>query len=395
MQTVDASACVMLVAGEASGDQHGAKLVSAMRRKNPDLFFCGIGGKSMQAAGVRILVDARELSVVGITEVAAKLPTVLRALATMKKLLRSLRPDLVILIDFPDFNFRVAAAAKKAGIPVLYYISPQLWAWRPGRVKKIARLVDHMAVILPFEAEFYQRHGIPVTFVGHPLLDGLPAAAADDPSTDGPKNSIIGLLPGSRQVEIARLLPVMLAAAERMLQDNPALEFVVSVAPTVDRAFMESFAARSRGGGAIHLTEDPVEDIFSRCRLVIAASGTVTLQAALHGTPMIIVYKVSPSSYWLGRLLIRVKYIGLINLIADRPLVPELIQDQVSPETIARTAAELLGDDNRLKQIRRELLAARQALGGPGASQRVADIALEILSGSPRAQARCGGPAPG
>ncbi|HHP7234741.1 MAG TPA: lipid-A-disaccharide synthase, partial [Desulfobacterales bacterium] len=160
MKPVDAPACVMMVAGEASGDQHGAKLVAAMRRMNPELFFCGIGGGSMKAAGVRILVDARKLSVVGITEVVGKLPTVFRALATIKKLIQSLRPDLVILIDFPDFNFRVAAAAKKAGVPVLYYISPQIWAWRPGRVKKIARLVDHMAVILPFEAEFYQRHGI-------------------------------------------------------------------------------------------------------------------------------------------------------------------------------------------------------------------------------------------
>ena len=379
MKSVDAPACVMMVAGEASGDQHGAKVVAAMRRMNPELFFCGIGGGSMKAAGVRILVDARELSVVGITEVIGKLPTVFRALATVKKLIQSLRPDLVILIDFPDFNFRVAAAAKKAGVPVLYYISPQIWAWRPGRVKKIARLVDHMAVILPFEAEFYQRHGIPVTFVGHPLLDGLQATSPEAPKMNARQPSVVGLLPGSRQVEISRLLPVMLAAAQRMRQDNPMLEFVVSVAPTVDRSWLETAVARSGCGTAVRLTDDPVEDIFRQCRMVIAASGTVTLQAALHGTPMIIIYRVSPSSYWLGRLLIRVKFIGLINLIADRPLVPELVQDDASPENIARCAAEMLGDEGRLNRMRRELLAAHEALGGPGASQRVADIALEML----------------
>jgi len=380
MNAIGSSACVLIVAGEASGDQHGAKLVAAMRREHPGVFFCGIGGRSMQSAGVRILVDARELSVVGITEVVSKLPTVFRALKNLKKLLQSLRPDLVILIDFPDFNFRVAAAAKKLDIPVLYYISPQIWAWRPGRVKKIAKLVDHMAVILPFEAEFYRRHGIPVTFVGHPLLDGAERIDTGDPGLEAREKSTIGLLPGSRQVEISRLLPVMLAAADHMLKDNPALEFVVSVAPSVDRSILEAQVARSSNGRAIRLTEDPVEDIFRQCRLVIAASGTVTLQAALHATPMIIIYRVSPTSYWLGRLLIRVKYIGLINLIADRPLVPELIQDEVSPENIARCTAGLLNDRERLEDIRRELLRAREALGGPGASQRVAAIALEMLS---------------
>jgi len=372
----------MIVAGEASGDQHGAKLVSAMRRQNPGLFFCGVGGRSMQRAGVRILVDARQLSVVGITEVASKLPTVFRALATVKKLLQSLLPELVILIDFPDFNFRVAAAAKKLGIPVLYYISPQIWAWRPGRVKKIARLVDHMAVILPFEADFYRRHAIPVTFVGHPLLDGIQDTETAATGVSAGKDSVVGLLPGSRAVEISRLLPVMLEAAERMRRDNPSLEFVVSIAPSVDRRIVETVVARAGNNGFIRLTEDPVEDVFRRCRMVIAASGTVTLQAGLHGTPMIIIYRVSPLSYWLGRLLIRVKYIGLINLVADRLLVPELIQDDVSPENIARCAADLLSDDERLNRIRDRLLAAREVLGGPGASQRVADIALEMLAGS-------------
>ncbi|MGD9073527.1 MAG: lipid-A-disaccharide synthase, partial [Desulfobacterales bacterium] len=214
----------MIVAGEASGDQHGAKLVAEMRRSDPTIFFCGIGGKALASAGVRILVDTAVLTVVGITEVFAKLPVVYRSLALAKKLLQSLKPDLLILIDFPDFNLRVATAARKLGIPVLYYISPQIWAWRRGRVKKIGRLVSHMAVILPFEADFYSAHGIPVTFVGHPLLDRITGDEEEgDTIEDSAERTLIGLLPGSREVEIKRLLPVMLDAAERMHKQDPRL----------------------------------------------------------------------------------------------------------------------------------------------------------------------------
>ena len=231
----------MIVAGEASGDQHGAKLVAEMRRSNPNIFFCGIGGKALASAGVRILVDTAALTVVGITEVIAKLPVVYRSLAVAKKLLQSLKPDLLILIDFPDFNLRVASAARKLDIPVLYYISPQIWAWRRGRVKKIGKLVSHMAVILPFEADFYSVHGIPVTFVGHPLLDRTSGNGEEgDTAEDSAEHVLIGLLPGSREVEINRLLPVMLDAAERMHNRDPRLTFTVSVAPTVERKLLES-----------------------------------------------------------------------------------------------------------------------------------------------------------
>lgn len=381
MKTRSGQTCVMIVAGEASGDQHGAKLVAEMRRSNPTIFFCGIGGKALASAGVRILVDTAVLTVVGITEVFAKLPVVYRSLALAKKLLQSLNPDLLILIDFPDFNLRVATAARKLGIPVLYYISPQIWAWRRGRVKKIGRLVSHMAVILPFEADFYSAHGIPVTFVGHPLLDRITGDEEEgDTVEDSAERTLIGLLPGSREVEIKRLLPVMLDAAERMHKQDPRLKFAVSVAPTVERKMMEAMIKGRGRDGSISLSEIPVERLFGRCRLVVAASGTVTLQAAIAGTPMVIIYKVSPISYWLGRALIRVDHIGLINLIAGRRLVPELIQDQATAESISDQAFDLLVDDERLAQLKQDLLTAGRVLGEAGASRRVAQIALGLMS---------------
>lgn len=381
MKTRSGQTCVMIVAGEASGDQHGAKLVAEMRRSDPTIFFCGIGGKALASAGVRILVDTAVLTVVGITEVFAKLPVVYRSLALAKKLLQSLKPDLLILIDFPDFNLRVATAARKLGIPVLYYISPQIWAWRRGRVKKIGRLVSHMAVILPFEADFYSAHGIPVTFVGHPLLDRITGDEEEgDTIEDSAERTLIGLLPGSREVEIKRLLPVMLDAAERMHKQDPRLKFAVSVAPTVERKMMEAMIKGRGRDGSISLSEIPVERLFGRCRLVVAASGTVTLQAAIAGTPMVIIYKVSPISYWLGRALIRVEHIGLINLIAGRRLVPELIQDQATAESVSDQAFDLLVDDERLAQLKQDLLTAGRVLGEAGASRRVAQIALGLMS---------------
>ena len=379
MKAPSGQACVMIVAGEASGDQHGAKLVAEMRRSNPAIFFCGIGGKAMASAGVRILVDTADLTVVGITEVIAKLPVVYRSLVVAKKLLQSLKPDLLILIDFPDFNLRVAATARKLGIPVLYYISPQIWAWRRGRVKKIGKLVSHMAVILPFEADFYSAHGIPVTFVGHPLLDRITGEEEGDAAEDSAEHTLIGLLPGSREVEIKRLLPVMLDAAERMHRQDPRLKFAVSVAPTVERKMLEAMIKGRGGDGSISLSEIPVERLFGMCRLVVAASGTVTLQAAIAGTPMVIIYKVSQISYWLGRALIRVDHIGMINLIAGRRLVPELIQDQATAAEISDQVFGLLSDEKRFAQLKKDLLTAGQLLGGPGASRRVAQIALDLM----------------
>ncbi|MBL0700771.1 MAG: lipid-A-disaccharide synthase [Desulfosarcina sp.] len=370
----------MIIAGEASGDHHGARLVKAMEMEKNNFFFCGIGGKAMQKAGVKILVDAAELSVVGITEVFSKLPYIFKALAVAKRLLKSLNPDLLILIDYPDFNLHIAAAAKKMRIPVLYYISPQIWAWRQGRVKKIGKIIDHMAVILPFEEIFYTEHNIPVTFVGHPLLDSFSDSSKTFYKVEKSGQQIIGLLPGSRNSEITKLLPVMLEAAVLIQEKFGDIKFILSIAPTVNKQYVEEATQKFNSIINLELNAGPVVKVLEQSRLVITASGTVTLETAIVGTPMIIVYKVSPVSFMLGKLMIKVKNIGLVNLIAGKTLVPELIQNEASPEKIAATAGRMLNDPILMEDIRNELLKIKNILGGPGASLEVAKIALNMLS---------------
>ena len=369
----------MIIAGEASGDMHGAKLAQAIKNLSRDAFLFGVGGKAMQKEGVRLVVDAGTISVVGITEVLSKLPTIYRAMTTVKKALSRLNPDLLILIDFPDFNFHVAAAAKKLGIPVLYYISPQIWAWRQSRVHKIKRLVDHMAVILPFEAAFYRKHHVPVTFVGHPLLDSILPMVDRQASTTQTKIPVIGLVPGSREKEVSTLLPVMLEAAKLIRRQLPAVRFVVSCSESIKEDLVMDLVRQHASRLEIETIKGSVVDVFRQSQMIVAASGTVTLEAALYGIPMVIVYKVSPLSYWLGKRLIKVKHIGIVNLIVQKELLPELIQDKASPQTIAETVTTMLNDQERLRQIQKELVGIRDHLGGAGASDRVARIALSLI----------------
>jgi len=380
MNPVSNQVCVAILAGEASGDQHGAKLVSAMKKKHPALFFCGIGGAALRQAGVRIIVDASELTVVGITEVVAKIPGILKGMGTIKKLLKSLRPDLLILIDFPDFNLHIAAAAKKLSIPVLYYISPQIWAWRRGRVKRIGRLVDHMAVILPFEQQFYREHNVPVTFVGHPLLDDHLPAVKQTLAAGAKDRPVIGLVPGSRDIEITRHLPVMLETADILRERLKHVSFIISHAPSVEKKQIEVIIGGQHRRSDVEVVSEGVEKVFAHCDVIVAASGTVTLQAAIHGTPMVIIYKVSPVSFRLGRALIRVPNIGLVNLVAGRQIVPELVQHEASSDNIASAVENMLNNTVDLNRLKQQLLALRDVLGGPGASDRVADIALGMLN---------------
>jgi len=379
MPVLQAPKCIMIISGEASGDQHGARLVRAMRRRAENLFFCGVGGKFLREAGVRILVEASELSVVGFTEVFAKMAAIARGMSVVKKLLKSLRPDLLILIDFPDFNLHAAAAAKSLGIPVLYYISPQIWAWRRGRVNKIKQLIDHMAVILPFERQLYEERNVPVTFVGHPLLDKEIVANGSGKAAGVADNPVIGLLPGSRKKEVERHLPVMLAAARRLRQHDPRLRFAVSLAPTIERQLLDTIIARSGCDVAPEIVSAGVDELFEACSFAIVASGTVSLEAAIFGIPMVIIYRLSPISYWLGRALVRVAFIGLINLIAGEEVVPELIQAEASGEKIAARVAAMLDDTAGLQRLRSRLRLVRNSLGGPGASDRTAELALGML----------------
>jgi lipid-A-disaccharide synthase len=379
MNPIPHYACVAIVAGEASGDQHGANLVSAMQKKQPGISFCGIGGPALRRVGVNTIVDAAELTVVGITEVFSKIPAIIKGMGSIKRLLRNQKPNLLILIDFPDFNLHLAGVARKLGIPVLYYISPQIWAWRKGRVRKIKRRVDHMAVLLPFEAQFYRGHNVPVTFVGHPLLDIRLPTIEQALKAGNPENPVIGLLPGSRENEVSRLLPTMLEAADLLRRRLKRVTFIISQAHTVKRELMDSITAKFPGWDEIEVITDGVEKVFERSDAVIAASGTVTLQAAMHAVPMVIIYKVSLLSSWLARALVRVPHVGLVNLVAGRRLVPELLQHEATGANIARTMADMLQDAHKLNQLRHELIALRDVLGQPGASDRVAELALNMI----------------
>ena len=377
--TVSHHTCVMMIAGEVSGDHHGAKVAAALRERHPRIFLTGIGGSAMRAQGVRVMVDAASLAVVGLTEIFAKARSLLKGLSTAKNLLRSLKPDLLILIDFPDFNLKVAVAAKKLGIPVLYYISPQIWAWRAGRVKKIKALVDHMAVILPFEADFYRRHQVPVTFVGHPLLDSplMDPEPLTAPAQSGPP--VIGLLPGSRDKEILRLLPEMMIAAGYLKEKIPGIRFIISLAPSIENQLAQGILSSHGRGLDFTVEKRGVNHVFEKSTLVLAASGTVTLEAAIAGIPMVIIYKVSPMSYWLGKALIDVDFIGLANLIAGKQISPELVQEDASAVNIATEIYDMMMNPDKLAMQKREFEKLRHLLGGQGASGRVADIALNMM----------------
>jgi lipid-A-disaccharide synthase len=284
------------------------------------------------------------------------------------------------VIDFPDFNLRVAAAARKVGIPVMYYISPQVWAWRTGRVKKIKKVVDHMVVIFPFEAAFYEKWDVPVTFVGHPLLDSVTSRPQTENKGNLTRNGLlVGLLPGSRNEEIARLLPTMVRVAEIISENIPGVRFAIPVASSVDKTLVDAMV----DGGPIRflVLSDGLRHVLDEATLIITASGTVTLQAAIAGTPMIVVYKVSPLSYWVGKRLIRVQHIGLANLVASRSIVPELIQHEASAENIADKALQMLRDDKGLAEMRQQLRDVAESLGAPGASKRAAQVAISLLTG--------------
>jgi len=381
---------VVIVVGEASGDLHAAKLVRAMKEADPSLFFCGIGGSAMRKVGVRILMEAADVTAVGVTESLAKLPVILKGMALVRKLIQSLKPDLLILVDFPDFNLRVAPVARKLGVPVLYYIGPQVWAWRQGRAVRIKDLVDRLAVILPFEATFYEKFGVPVTFVGHPLLDddGGGVEIPDASGTD--RDQGIGLLPGSRDREVERHLPLMIEAAGILKSRHPELRFIVSAAPTVGPAKIKAILQRCGSAVSFEVSEAPAGEFFQRVAVVMATSGTVTLEAALWGIPGVILYRVSPLSFWLGKALIRVRYIGLANLIAEKEILPELIQKDASPAALAALCDRMITDSDYRNAIRKACLQVRTLLGGPGASRRTAEIALTLMAGGRPAQREIG-----
>ena len=374
----------MIVAGEASGDIYGADLVREARSLDAGLTFFGIGGARMREAGVDTLVDSADMAVVGLVEVLKHFDVISAAFLTLKKRLLATgpdRPSLLILIDYPGFNLRLAKVAKKAGIRVLYYISPQIWAWRQGRVRKIARLVDHMAVILPFEAPFYQQAGVPVTFVGHPMLDMVQVATGRDQAAASfgldPSRKIVGLFPGSRKNEIERLLPVIIGAAALLKKRFPDIQFVLPLASTLTEGDM--VPQLTAAGIQARITRDRIHDLIRACDAVITVSGTVTLEIALVETPMVIIYRLSALTYQVAKRLVKVEHIGLCNIVAGEGVVKELIQDDANPEAIAAEISHILEDTAYAAAIRTRLATIRQKLGGSGASNNVARLLLTTL----------------
>lgn len=378
---------VMISVGEASGDLHGASVATALRNIQPGIKLLGMGGQAMRSAGVEIVHDIADLGVIGFVEVIKNLPRLFKLRDNLVDLMAAERPDVLVVIDYPDFNMRLAAKAKQLGIPVVSYISPSAWAWRKGRAKNVAKLVDRLAAIFPFEADVYREAGANVTFVGHPLLDIVKSSLSRTETyaffkakSDQP---IVLLLPGSRNQEINTLLPVMLAAGEKIVEQVPDCQFFLPVASTISREMLQNILSQYKL--KVNLTNEYTYDLMAIADSAIAASGTVTLEAALLKLPCVVVYKLAALTYLLGKFLVKIPHFSLPNIIAGRQIIPELLQDQANAANIAQAVLPMLQEDTEKKRLQQDLAEVRHKLGDAGAVDRVARVILEV------AQEKAGG----
>jgi lipid-A-disaccharide synthase len=371
---------LLVVAGEASGDLHGARLLTELRRLVPGIQAFGLGGDEMAAAGLEAVAHSSEISVVGITEVLKVLPRARQIFADLLREVDRRRPRFAVLIDFPDFNLRLARELKARGLEVVYYISPQVWAWRKGRVKEIARVVDRMLVLFPFEVDFYRGHGVDVVHVGHPLVDEVPAL----PSVwdrGGPEGGPyrVALLPGSRGSEVEALLPTMLDSVRRLAAELP-VEACLIKAPTIPDDQVRE--AVELAGVPVEIVSEDRFRAIAESHLALCASGTATLEVGLLGTPLVVVYRLQSWTYLLAKLLVRLPYVSLVNLVLGRKVVPELIQGGANPHSIAAEAGEVLTDPAVRERMRAGLTELRGRLGEGGASGRAAqEVAALLLQG--------------
>ena len=371
---------ILIIAGEASGDLHGSGVVKALLRFSSDVQVYGVGGGNMRQAGAEMLIDSSRLAVVGITEVLGKLGNLVRVYRQLKKFIKTNPPALLILIDFPDFNLPLARVAKGRGVPVLYYISPQVWAWRSGRVKKIAERVHKMAVILPFEVPIFRKIGLEVEFVGHPLLDIADLREQETAFPQGEEwkgDPLITLLPGSRTKEIKSLLPSMVRAAEILQANKPNARFILALAPGIRP--QEAKRVLDSSAAIITPVQGQTYRAIRAANLVLVASGTATLEAAILDKPMVILYHVSPLSYWIAKAMVKLPWIGLVNIVAGKRVVPELLQEAAQGERIAAEALKILEGESYRKEMLQGLAEVRAKLGTPGAAERVARMALEMV----------------
>lgn len=371
-----------IIAGENSGDLHASNLVKELLRLCPQATFYGLGGEQLKQAGVKLLFNIVDsLAIVGFVEVIIKLQKIKKIFSATVKFLEQERPDAIILVDYPDFNLRIARIAKQLGITVFYYISPTVWAWRRGRIKIIAKYVDKIMVILPFEEALYKAAGVDVSYVGHPLLDVMNLTMSKEEvfrhfNLD-PNKKLIGLLPGSRKAEIERHLPVMLGGAELIKQKMPDVQFVIPRASTIKRELIDFYLSSSPL--KVTVVDQYRYNVRSAMDFSIVASGTATLETAFLGCPMLIIYKTSFINYLIAKSFINFPYIGLVNIVAGNMLVPELIQYEATPHNIAEKTIQLLNDPETLAIIRYEMRKIKEKMGGPGASRRTANIILDYL----------------
>ena len=374
----------LIIAGEPSGDRHGAGFIRALKEKIPGCSVFGIGGDMMRKEGMEILFPIEKMAVLGIVEVLKHLPYIGTVFQTLIREAIKRRPAAVILIDYPDFNIRFAKKIRRhihSGIKILYYISPQVWAWRRSRIKTIARYIDAMAVVFPFEKKFYEKTGMRVEFVGHPLLDVVrPSATKQEFFAKlglHPNLPAIGLLPGSRRQEIVRHLPVMMEAMNAVNKDLEDVQVIIGRAQNAQVFVHDSLPSMT---GFKTVLSDDIYNIMHYCTLVVVSSGTATLETAIAGTPMVIIYKMAPLTYFIARRMVATPFIGMANIVHDTKVVPELIQKDVRPGTIYVEVMRLLSDDSQYAEMKNTLAKTSSRLGKPGAAQRAADLLVEILN---------------
>lgn len=376
---------ILISAGEASGDLYAGAVTRGIKQLNPETEVFGMGGDCLREAGGEVLFDIKDHSLMGFVEVLKKLPDVWKLRNAFIDLMEKRKPDVLLTIDYPGFNMRLAKLAKERGINVVYFIAPQVWAWRPGRAADVAKVTDKIACIFPFEYDFYKSYGADIEFIGHPLVDtvkpSLSRKEAEELAGKRTGHPLILLMPGSREMEIQRLLPVMLDAAKILKQKQPELDFAIPRAATIAKKILEDSVRQA--GLNIRLIEGHNYDVMSVADLAIVTSGTVTLEAAMCGLGCEILYKSSPISFWIAKRVVKIPNIGLPNIVAGRQIEPELLQDDCTPDKIASTALELL-EPERFAQLQRDLLEVKEKLGEPGAVKRVAELVLRMAGQNPK-----------
>jgi len=361
---------------------HAAHAINELRKRGVEFDCFGMGADKLNAAGMELTLDCRELAVIGIVDVLINYPRFMRRLATLRKTMKERRPDLLVIVDYPDFNLKLAETAKELGIPVLFYISPQIWAWRKKRIHRIGQLVSHMAVLFPFEVDVYTEAGIPVTYVGHPLVDDAKSEFSNDAAREhlglSTTEKLVALLPGSRNGELQRNLPVMLATAAALKQNQPDIQFVLPIAPTLERDAVDELIQQA--SIKVHTVDAQSYHAMRAADAVLSASGTATLETAMIGTPMAVMYVINKINYAIMKRLIQIDDIGLVNIVAGRRICQEFVQDEAQPVAMAQELEKCLNDTHYRQTMKDELEQVRQKMGSGGASLRVAELIESLVT---------------